>query len=122
MNTALWVAQGILVVAFLYSGISKSTQSERTLVAWGQTGVEGLPLWLIRFIGITELLAVAALLLPAWSDAFPLLTPLAALGLAVIMALAARVHYRWNERKTVWLNVGLLVLCLLVAGGRLGGE
>jgi len=119
MNTALWVAQGILVFVFLYSGFSKSTQSERTLVAWGQTGVEGLPLALIRFIGITELLAVVALLLPAWSNDFPLLTPLAATGLAVIMALAARVHYRRNERKTVWLNLGVLALCLLVTVGRL---
>lgn len=57
MNTTLWILQSLVAFAFLYSGINKSILSEQRLVASGQTGVEGLPLPLIRFIGISEISA-----------------------------------------------------------------
>lgn len=63
MNTLLWVGQGFLALTFFNSGLMKSTQPEQKLVAMGQTGVEHLPLLLIRFIGIAELFGVSGLLI-----------------------------------------------------------
>jgi hypothetical protein len=48
----------------MFSSINKSIYSEKTLVAKGQTGVENLPLTLIRFIGISEILGAIGLILP----------------------------------------------------------
>ena len=118
MNTMLWVAQGLLAALFLFSGVMKSTQSEQKLVASGQTGVEGLPRPLIRFIGISEILGAAGLVLPWLNNVMPCLTPLAAIGLGLIMILAAIVHYRRDEKGTALQNLFILLVCLFVAYGR----
>jgi uncharacterized membrane protein YphA (DoxX/SURF4 family) len=118
VNTMLWVAQSLLAALFLFSGVMKSTQSEQKLVASGQTGVEGLPRSLIRFIGISEILGAAGLVLPLLSDVMPVLTPLAAIGLGLIMILAAIVHYRKDEKRTALQNLSILLVCLFVAYGR----
>lgn len=121
MNTILWICQIFLAVLFLYSGIMKSTQSERKLVAAGQTGVESLPQGLIRFIGISEILGAAGLIIPSISQVLVFLTPLAAFCLGVIMMMAAVVHFRRNEKKAVLLNLFILLLCLFVGVERLTG-
>ena len=119
MNAGLWVLQGLLAALFLFSGGMKSTQSEQKLVVSGQTGVEGLPPTLIRFIGICEIFGAVGLILPRLSNVMPLLTPVAAGGLGLIMMLAAIVHYRRNEAGTVLLNILILLGCTAVAYGRL---
>jgi len=121
VNTILWVAQGLLAVLFLFSGLMKSTQSEEKLVASGQTGVAGLPRPLIRFIGISEILGAAGLVLPLLSNVMPILTPLAAIGLGLIMILAALVHYSREEKRIFSQNLFILLVCLSVAYGRWRG-
>jgi uncharacterized membrane protein YphA (DoxX/SURF4 family) len=118
MNTLLWTGQLFLVVVFVYSGLMKATQTESKLVAMGQTGVEGLPLPLIRFIALAELLGAIGLVVPWWSNCLPTLTPIAALCLGTIMLPAAWIHYRRREGWSVALNLFILVVCGLVAYGR----
>ena len=118
MNVALWICQILLTLVFGYSGLMKSTKTEKELVAMGQTGVENLSPKLIQFIGVMELLGVAGIILPRLSGILPILTPLAAIGFAVIMVLAAIVHFRRSEKKTVLLNLLILVLSAFVALGR----
>lgn len=118
MNTLLWIAQGFLALTFFYSSLMKSTQPEQKLVAMGQTGVEHLPLPLIRFIGIAELIGVVGLLLPVLLNRWAFLTPLAALCLGAIMIPAGVIHYRRGEPKALAFNAFIFVLSLLVAYGR----
>ena len=87
-------------------------------MAMGQTGVEHLPLPLIRFIGITELLGVAGLILPDLLDYWRVLTPLAAGCLGLIMLPAGVIHYRRGEFRAVAFNVLVFLLCGLVVYGR----
>ncbi len=124
MNLLLWILQILLAMVFSYSGINKSIYSERALVAKGQTGVEGLPTGLIRFIGIAEILGSIGILLPCLINVFPLLTPVSALCLALIMVPAAIIHYKRipkskKEGNNVITNIVLFVMCLIVAYGRL---
>jgi hypothetical protein len=119
VNTLLWACQILLALTFLFSGVSKSTLPVARLVAKGQTGVEGLPRSLVRFIGVCELLGVVALVVPWQLGVVPILTPAAAFCLGIIMVLAACVHFRRREFKTVAANLSLLSLCLIVAVGRL---
>lgn len=96
----------------------KSTRSAPQLVAMGQTGVEHLPLPLIRLIGFAELLGTIGLLVPWYTQVLPVLTPITAICLGLIMIPAGVIHYQRNEKRTVLLNVSILLLCAFVAHGR----
>jgi uncharacterized membrane protein YphA (DoxX/SURF4 family) len=119
MNTALWICQGTLAAVFVFSGLRKATQSKERMLATGQTGVRAYRLGFIRFIAVAELLGAVGLLVPWAVRRLPLLTPLAALGLAIIMVGAARAHWRLHEPRNVATNVVLLALSLFVAAGRI---
>lgn len=121
MNVVLWIGQGVLAALFAVSGTLKSTQSKERMLATGQTGVREYPLPAIRFVAAAELLAVVGLILPQASGVAPVLTPLAALGLAVVMVGAAVAHTRLHEKGTAAVNVAILLVCVAVAAGRLAG-
>ncbi len=85
----------------------------------GQTGVEHVPTPLIRFIGVSELVGAVGLLIPWYTQVWPILTPIAAVCLGLIMLPAGVIHYRRGEIQTVWrVNVTTLLFCLFVADGR----
>ncbi|MFI9772665.1 DoxX family protein [Streptomyces sp. NPDC052415] len=119
MNVFLWIVQAVLAAMFAMAGVMKSTQPKEKLA-------EKLP-WVadvspatVRFIGIVELAAALGLILPAATGIAPVLTPLAATGLAVVMLLAALTHARRKENGAIAFNTVLLVLAALVAWGRFG--
>ena len=118
MNKLLWAGQILLAVAFLYSGICKSIYSEKQLIDMGQTGVAGFSAGVIRFIGVSEILGFAGILLPWWTRILPVLTPVTAVCFAVIMIMAAAIHYKLKEPRNVAINIMLLTVSILVAAGR----
>lgn len=74
---------------------------------------------LARFIGIAELAGAIGLVAPAATRIAPMLTPMAALGLLVVMVLAAGFHVLRGELHAVPVNVVLGSLAAFVAWGRL---
>ena len=80
--------------------------------------VTSLPVPLLRFIGFAELAGAVGLLLPAWTRIHPALTPLAASGLALIMALAVPFHLVRGEGGAIGLNALLGSLALFITWGR----
>ena len=119
MNVVLWILQGLLAVAFAGAGVLKSTRSKEKLapqMAW----VDDFSPATVRFIGVVEFLGALGLILPALTGIAPILTPLAATGIAVIMLLAAIVHARRKEPSGIAVTVVLLVLAATVAWGRFG--
>lgn len=115
MNTTLWICQGLLALIFGYSGFMKSYQSREKLVSVGQTGVADVSYPLIRFIGISELLGVAGIILPWALNIWPVLTPVTAICFALIMVLAAPIHYQRKEFKAVLLNSSVFCISVFVA-------
>ncbi|MDQ2654207.1 MAG: DoxX family protein [Chloroflexota bacterium] len=83
-NRALWIAQGLLAVFFLFVGFSKVTTSNEVLAT-----LFPLPAEFIRFIGLCEALGALGLVLPLALKIRPELTSLAAAGLTIIMIGAA---------------------------------
>jgi len=71
---------------------------------------------LIRFIGIAEVLGALGLILPAALRILPILTPLAAIGLAIIMSLATALHA--SKGEPIVTQVAFLLLTLFVVWGR----
>jgi uncharacterized membrane protein YphA (DoxX/SURF4 family) len=119
MNVVLWIVAGVLALAFLAAGLTKLTQPKeklRATMAW----VEDFSPGLIKGIGAVEVLAAVGLILPAALDVVPVLVPLAAVGLVVLMAGAAITHARHKEFPMIAINLVLLVLAAVVVWGRFG--
>jgi uncharacterized membrane protein YphA (DoxX/SURF4 family) len=121
MDLALWIAQILLAAVFLGSGVAKSTMSRDRMLATGQTGIAVYPMPVVRFTAVAELLAAIGLILPAATGVAEVLTPVAALGLCVVMVGAASAHLRLHEHRNVAGNALLFSAALFVAVGRLAG-
>ncbi|MEH7253268.1 DoxX family protein [Neobacillus niacini] len=116
MNIALWIVQILLALMFLMAGSTKAFTYEKAKASmpWVQDTSKGL----VIFIGVAELLGALGLILPLALRIAPILTPLAALGLGVVMILAAGFHAKRKENKAIGMNIILLALALFVAIGR----
>jgi uncharacterized protein with PQ loop repeat len=118
MNTALWIIQGILAALFAMAGLMKSTQPIDKLVKSGVTWADRFPLSTVRLIGASELLGALGLILPWLLNTVPILTPIAASGLALVQFLAIFHHAKHKEGKAIFFNIVLLSLAAFVAYGR----
>ena len=120
MNLALWVAAIVLAAVFAGSGLMKQFVPKDKLVTSGQGWAQDFSPTSIRLVGLVEVLGAAGLILPAVTHIAPILVPLAAIGLALVMVGAAIVHARRNEPTNVIVNIVLLALAAFAAWGRLG--
>jgi len=120
MNIILWIIAAVLAVAFLAAGAMKVAQPKAKLLESGMGWVEDFSAGAVKAIGALEVLAAVGLILPAALDIFPVLVPLAALGLVLLMAGAAVTHLRRNESQMIAVNAVLLALAAIVAWGRFG--
>ena len=117
MTYALWIVQGLLALLFLFTGGVKLVLPIEVLTE--QTPLPGL---FVRFVGVAEVLGAIGLILPRLLGIRPGLTPLAAVGLLIIMigatvlALAGVVPGGGGAAALIPLVVGLL--SAFVAYGR----
>ncbi len=117
MDTVLWIFQAFLAFVFLITGAMKlimprERAMERAPYCEDYTQRE------LHLIGVAEILGSLGLILPAVTGILPWLTPLAAVGLIMVMAGAIRTHYRRQEYNYIPGNIVLLVLSAFVAYGR----
>ena len=119
MNVVLWIVAALLAVAFGAAGLMKLTRPKAKLAAT-MAYVEDFSGGAVKAIGALELLAALGLVLPAVTGIAPVLVPLAAVGLVIVMIGAAVVHARRGENQMIVTNVVLLVLAAVVAWGRFG--
>ena len=109
MTYALWLAQILLALTFLTAGVLHGFRYEQAqrLLPWASA----VPREQLRLIGLLELLGAVGVILPAVTGVLPWLTPLAAVGLALIMLSAIVFHLSRRE----WPNALGLSLVLAVA-------
>ena len=117
LNTVLWIVQALLAALFLFAGVMKLI-----LPIEAMAGPVDLPGPFLRFIGVVETLGALGLILPGLFKVRPVLTPLAAAGLVVIMAGATVITAMGGQiaPALVPLTVGLLASS--VAYGRRRGR
>jgi hypothetical protein len=114
VGIAVWVVQVLLGVVFLASGVVKLVRPRPALVAagmawagdWSDAGVRG--------VGALEVLGAVGLVVPAVTGIAPVLAPVAAVGLALVMAGAVVVHVRRGEQAAAAVVLGLLALGVAV--------
>jgi uncharacterized membrane protein YphA (DoxX/SURF4 family) len=118
MNIALWVLQVVLgiffvVHAYLLLRPPANLQS-------GMKYILDMSVGLRRFAAIAEGLAGLALVIPPLLRVLTWLTPLAAVGLVLLMLGAIVFHVRRREYPNVGFNAVLGVLAGIIAWGRFG--
>jgi hypothetical protein len=123
MNLTLWIIAGLLAVVFSVAGILKLTlPKEKLAAAPGGEWVDDHSVGFVKTLGGLDLLAAAGLILPAAFDIAPVLVPLAAVGVVLLMVGAMITHLRRRETVPTLLNLTYLVIAIFVAWGRFGPE
>jgi uncharacterized membrane protein YphA (DoxX/SURF4 family) len=124
LNALLWTLQILWGVFFSFTGFGKVLCYDPAVwnhtlhqpVAW----FSAVPQGLFVFIGVCEFLGGVGLILPAMTGVKPKLTPFAAIGLALVMVLAAIFHIARGEYSFfVPMNLVLGGVAALIAYGRL---
>lgn len=124
MNIALWIITGLLTAVFLLSGFGKLFVPREKMA-----GMMEAAAWVLDFkpgtlkaIGALEILGATGLILPALLDIAPILVPLAASGLALLMIGAVTMRIRRGETKAALGDGAYLALATFVAIGRFALE
>jgi hypothetical protein len=113
MRVALWIVQGLLAAIFLLAGGVKLVLPPEALV-----GPVALPIPFVRFIGVAEVLGAIGLILPTLLGIRPGLTPLAALGLIIIMIGATVVGLMGGLVPAALISVVVGLMSAFVVYGR----
>lgn len=124
MNLALWIVAGLLALVFLAGGVGKLVVPRQKLIAMGPSAqwAGDFSAGAVKAIAALEVLGALGLVLPALLGIAPVLVPLAAVGLVLMMTGAAIVRLRRHENKLVLVDLLYLALAAFVAWGRFGPE
>jgi uncharacterized membrane protein len=120
MNILLWILQGLLALLFLFAGVSKFVIPYQKMIEMGPPNQIIFPAWFIYFIGVCEILGGLGLILPGIFKIRRGLTPLAALGLLIIMIGATVVTIIPMGFVAAIGNIVIALLVAFVAYGRRG--
>ena len=120
MTVLAWILQGVLGLAFLAAGGMKLAQPRKRLIDSGMAWAEDFTDGPVKLIGAVEVLGALGLVLPVLVGVAPVLTPIAAAGLTLLMAGAAVTHVRRGEYSGAVPSAVLGVLALVVAILRFG--
>lgn len=118
MDIALWIASGLLAFAMLAAGGTKLLVPRVKLLdkmGWAASWSDGR----FKLLGLAELLGGIGVIVPRATGILPILTPVAAVGLVVLMAGAAKTHV--DRKESPAAPAILALLGVFVALGRFGG-
>ena len=119
MNAVLWIAAGLLAAASTAAALNKLLVPREKLLrnpqmAWANDFSDQQ----IRLISVAELTGAIGVIVPWAVDVAPVLTPLAAVGLALLQGGALRTHLKRREAQVMAINAVLIALAIFVAVGR----
>ncbi|MEV6300533.1 DoxX family protein [Actinoplanes sp. NPDC051861] len=120
MNLALWILAGALALAFTAGGASLLLMPKERYRAVGpsQRWVDDFGDVHLKIIGAIKIVGCLGLILPAATGVAPVLTPLAACGLMLLMSGAATTRFRRGEWKLLAGDLFYLSMFALLAWGR----
>jgi uncharacterized membrane protein len=119
MNVVLWILQAILALAVFAAGTPKLI-TPRSKLREKMSWVEDYSDTSVKLIGAAEVLGGLGLILPAATGIAPILTPLAAVGIAIVMIGAMITHFRADEKAQMVPGAALFVIAVIIAWGRFG--
>lgn len=116
MNIALWILQVLLGLLFLFAGVMKFVMPVEEMTKEMPVAMSGT---LLHFIGVCEILGGLGLILPALLRIKPGLTPLAAVGLIIIMIGAVVISFMGGIISNAIFPIVCVILLAFVAYGRM---
>lgn len=116
MLIALWIITGLLALAFLGAGMMKLFRPRSVLIDSGMPWAADFSAAAIKVIGSLEVVGAIGLVLPLLTSIAPILSPIAAVGLAVLMIGAVVVHARRREPVTPPLVLSVLSIAAATLG------
>jgi hypothetical protein len=117
MQIALWIASGLLAFAMLGAGGFKLVTPRTKLMEkmkWAATWSDGN----VKLLGLAEVLGAVGLIVPQLTGILPVLTPIAALCIVVLMIGAVKTHIDLKEPAAPAAILALLGV--FIALGRFG--
>lgn len=115
MNIILWIIQVLLALLFIFAGSMKFVMPVAEMNRQAPVVLPGL---FLHFIGVCEILGGIGLILPGLVRIKPQLTPLAAVGLAIITLGATVITMMGGMMAAAMYPLIVCLLCLSVAYGR----
>lgn len=119
MNVTLWAIQVVLALVFAVAGATKLARP-RLALAGRMPWVEDMNDFQVKGIGVLEVLAAVGLVAPPLLHVATFLTPMAAVGVILLMLGASATNLRIGEPKILPVNLLLLALGALLAVARFG--
>lgn len=116
MRIAVWVVSVLLALAFLFIGGVKVMMPAAEMEAASQ----GVPVVALKIAGVAEVLGALGLVLPAATRILPVLTPIAASGLVIVMIGATIIDLSLGHYSLAAQTVVLGLLAGFVAWARFG--
>ena len=113
ISYALWIVQVLLALLFLFAGGAKLVLPPEAM-----KGPVPIPVLFLRFIGVCEVLGALGLVLPGLFRIRTGLTPLAAVGLVIIMIGATVVNLMSGAPAVALITLVVGLLATFVAYGR----
>lgn len=118
LNITLWIVQVLMACTLIWAAYTKWFQPIDKLAAmWPWTG-QIAPMQ-VKLTGLADLLGGLGLVLPAMLRIRPKLTPVAAIGVVLLMVCASVFHISRGEASVIGFNIVFAVLAAFVAWGRL---
>jgi len=114
MNITLWTIQGILATVFCLSGIMILTQSKEKL-APKMPFLNDYSPSMVKLVAFSHISGALGLILPLLLNIIPILTPIAACGLALVMLLAVNYNFRRGDMKSVAVDLVFFALFAFIA-------
>ena len=117
MNLALWIVSGLLAFSMFGAGAMKVVTPRVKLalkMKWAATWSDCN----VKLLGLAEVLGAIGLIVPQATGILPILTPIAAICLLILMAGAVKTHVDFKE--PVVAPVIFALMCVFVAIGRFG--
>ena len=94
--------------------LSKSKKDLAPKMAWVSDVTDNQ----LRGIGLVEVLGAIGIIVPGLTGIASILTPIAAVGCALVMAGAMALHLRRNEARLTPINIVVFAAAVFVAIGR----
>jgi hypothetical protein len=119
VNTALWIAAGLLAAVALLGGITKTFVPKEKLAAQpGGEWTRNVSTGFVRTLGVLEILAAIGLVLPAVLGVATFMVAVTAVCWVLLMIGAMITHGRLGQYGLVLLNIAYLALAVYIAWGR----
>lgn len=120
MDTVLWTLASVLSIGFVIGGSTQILLPKERFRALGASAhwVDDFGPRHITAIGTIKIIGAVGLVLPAVVGVAPVLVPLAACGLMLVMTGAGTTRFRRNEWGYLVGDLVFLALCAFLAWGR----